>query len=636
MSDQFSFLNNEALWWLSSLIPLTAVLIYLERIRTTRLLALGASSPKKQISQNKLRIFIPLIITALIIFALARPYYGFREIKLPRSGRDIMLVLDISRSMLTKDVSPSRLEFSKRKIQDLIDLVANTSAGDRLGIVLFAGESYLYCPLTEDYAVLRYFVKSVSTDLINSSGSAILEAVKTAIESLKEVKAKNARILFISDGEDDSLNLEATIQEVKATGFKIDVLGVGTLEGQPISLSDGTFVKDRSGNIVISKLNQESLYKLAEGTTGKYRLAGYSDSDLLYLVSDNATVSENSDLSKQKSVIVYNELNHWFTLASLIIALSFGLYRRSALFSIIIYSTLFGHNQASADQPLPTPVTTPDKGDILSLNQAFSAYEEGKFEEAKKSFQSHLDRDPENIKITQSLASTYYKLKQFDKAKETFEKMNSMAKTGKEKFEALYNLGNSYYMLEDFESAIKNFSEALTLKPDDEKVLHNLALAKKALQEQRSKATPTPTPTPTSNSEDQKQSTPSPQPSQSPSPNGTPSPSASSKPDENQQSENQQNDKDGKQQPSEESPEKEQDSDPKKDQQSGDSEKQENQESEQNENESQVPSEAKQEPIDEKAMKEEEARAWLDSLSDAPILLRRKFGKSSNNGGQTW
>ena len=147
-----AFLDINKIWLLLGLVPLAFILYKAEGIRRTRLSSLGY----KASSHVALRLLAPIIIISLSLLALTRPYSGYDEIELRQQGSDTMIVFDISLSMLSKDISPNRLEFAKRKVLDFIRILEAKSPGDRVGIVLFSGAGYLFCPLTSDYSAVSY------------------------------------------------------------------------------------------------------------------------------------------------------------------------------------------------------------------------------------------------------------------------------------------------------------------------------------------------------------------------------------------------------------------------------------------------------------------------------------------------
>ena len=241
------------------------------------------SSYKKQL---KLDIVFTVSLLLLLTLALIRPQYGFTWKENRRKGVDIVVAMDVSKSMQASDVSPSRLHVAKRAALDLVNAVK----GDRLALVVFAGTAFVETPLTEDLSAFKTFLNSVSTDLIPVQGTNFEFALKKSLEilSAEDKQAQNNKAIFIiTDGEDLDGNLEQAKQLIKKLGVKVYVLGVGTKEGAPVPdtssalqqrdnrhgttvAGTGSFKRDQQGNIVLSRLNEDLLRRLAKETGGSY------------------------------------------------------------------------------------------------------------------------------------------------------------------------------------------------------------------------------------------------------------------------------------------------------------------------------------------------------------------------------
>ena len=317
-NNEINFVNSGR-YGIFLLIPLSLLLIFIfEKIRSKRMLLLRNEIQTSN-QKSYLRYF-PVLLILLLVFSYLRPYIGSETINLPGQSKDILILQDISKSMLAEDTKPSRLEFSKRKLEDIVRFLSSDKHPSRIGLILFSGESYLYCPLTEDFSVISHFIKSISTDLITSQGTAISEAYDTAVKSLKEVQSKSPSVLLISDGEDNYFNISDIAGKSTDNNIPINVIGVGSEEGAPIPDAQNGFLKDNSGNIVISKLKDSTLKLLAQETNGRYLRATPDNSDIKQIF-DNTTW--NSEEHKGiKSFTIYKEYGHILTLAALLILLS--------------------------------------------------------------------------------------------------------------------------------------------------------------------------------------------------------------------------------------------------------------------------------------------------------------------------
>jgi Ca-activated chloride channel homolog len=232
--------------------------------------------PQRMQLKNILKIFV----FVFVVLALMEPQWGTREEEVRMRGVDLLLIADVSNSMLAQDVQPSRLEREKRKLKDLLDMLA----GDRVGLIAFAGRSFLLSPLTNDYGSLDLFVDDLSTQTIPVQGTDLSGALDLAIKAMSDKDSAKAIMVF-SDGEDHSERLSKMIDILKEKQIKVFVLGIGTPQGAPIPEPQGGFKKNLEGEMVVSKLEEGTLKDLALETGGAYARAVTGDVDLkdLYL-----------------------------------------------------------------------------------------------------------------------------------------------------------------------------------------------------------------------------------------------------------------------------------------------------------------------------------------------------------------
>lgn len=207
---------------------------------------------------------------ALIIIALMDPLMGEREIEVKREGIDLVFVLDLSSSMNTQDISPSRIEKSTKFISDMLQQLG----GDRAGLVVFAANAYTIAPLTNDYAAINSYLGNVNTELISNQGTDFKLAIGEAAKILKNSTNQSKLIVLISDGEDNENSTSEAIEIANDQNIHVVSVGVGTEKGGPIPMFyDGypdDYKRDQSGNTVISKLESTNLKKIAEKTNGTY------------------------------------------------------------------------------------------------------------------------------------------------------------------------------------------------------------------------------------------------------------------------------------------------------------------------------------------------------------------------------
>lgn len=267
----FRFVNPE-MFYLLLLIPvmIAAGVIY-ARGRKLRLQRFGSletilklmpdSSPRR--IRGKFILFLAAV--TMIIVALARPQLGSKLREVTHEGVEMMLAVDVSNSMLAQDIEPSRLERTKYAINRLMENLGQ----DRVGLIAFAGDAFIQLPVTSDSHAARNFVNRLSTDMVSRQGTNIGAAISLAANSFSSESDGARVIILITDGEDHDDKAMEAVKEAEKKGIKIYVIGIGTPEGSPISI-DGEVMKDNNGQIVVTKLNEPLLQKIAIQSGGAY------------------------------------------------------------------------------------------------------------------------------------------------------------------------------------------------------------------------------------------------------------------------------------------------------------------------------------------------------------------------------
>ena len=218
--------------------------------------------------------FILLILAlGFSILALSQPEFGSKLQESKRKGGEIMILMDVSNSMLARDIQPSRLERSKQAVSRLVDKLSN----DKIGLVVFAGEAYIQLPITADYVSAKMFLSTIHPDIVPLQGTAIGEAIRTASRSFSTEDQSGKAIIVLTDGENHEDDAVAAAAEAAEKGISVHTIGVGLPQGAPIPIgnaSEDLFLKDKNGNIVISELNEEALRTIAQAGGGMFVRAG--------------------------------------------------------------------------------------------------------------------------------------------------------------------------------------------------------------------------------------------------------------------------------------------------------------------------------------------------------------------------
>ena len=263
-----------------------------------------------------IKLFFRTVIFGLLIVALLGPSFGESKKEVKSVGKDIMICVDLSKSMDALDIAPTRLEKIKH---ELIKIVAAFNS-DRMGIIIFSGEAFVQCPLTYDQNALNLFIETMNTGLVPSSGTDFGPPLRMAIQKMEQetnrAQAKSKIIILISDGEDFGEETDEVAQDIENEGVKLFTLGIGTENGGQIRAGSG-FKTDKQGNVVVTKLNPTSLKSLASKTGGKYFEINETRNDVSRLIN---TVSKiEGELMDARFVDVTANKYYYFLIAALIL-----------------------------------------------------------------------------------------------------------------------------------------------------------------------------------------------------------------------------------------------------------------------------------------------------------------------------
>jgi Ca-activated chloride channel homolog len=312
----------ELLYWLPLALPLAWALFALQR-RRRRALAqlvdpalLGVLAPAWNPARARSRLLLRLLALAFLVLALARPQWGFRWEEVRRQGLDILVVFDTSRSMMATDFKPSRLQQAKLGIRDLLRILR----GDRIGLVPFAGSSLLQCPLTIDYAAFTMTLDDLYAGIIPRGGTAIEQALRTALAAFPADGAADRVILLITDGEDHEGDPLALLPELKEKGIRVYTIGIGTLEGEMVPGADGqgAYFKDRQGQVVKTALREDVLQKLALGTGGTYVRSAPGDTGLERVFRESIDSLKRSE-QESRTAKIYEERFVWAIVIAIVL-----------------------------------------------------------------------------------------------------------------------------------------------------------------------------------------------------------------------------------------------------------------------------------------------------------------------------
>ena len=305
--------------WMLLIIPILVLvrfIVWQKRKRNLR--KFGDSSLLKEmmpdVSKYRPTIKFCLLLSAItiLIFMIARPQVGSKISHEKREGIEVLIALDISNSMLAQDVIPSRLEKSKLLIEDLVDHFTN----DKVGLVVFAGDAFVQLPITNDYVSAKMFLQNINPSLITTQGTDLARAISLSQSCFTQREHIGRAIIVITDGEDHEGGALEAAREAYKKGINVFILGVGTSKGAPIPDGNGGYLKDNSGQTVLSALNEHMCQQVAKAGNG------------VYIHVDNTSDAQeklNKELSKLQSgisdTVVYSEYNEQFQIFGIILLL---------------------------------------------------------------------------------------------------------------------------------------------------------------------------------------------------------------------------------------------------------------------------------------------------------------------------
>jgi Ca-activated chloride channel family protein len=329
----FRFSHPEYLYFLL-LIPVVIGLFWFATVLQKRALhrfgnmeTLMLLMPGVSFKRGWLKAIILSVVLLLLIFGLAGPQFGSKLTEVKRKGIELIIALDVSNSMMAEDIQPNRLERAKQAISRLVDKLSD----DRLGLIVFAGDAYVQLPITNDYISAKMFLASINPGIVPKQGTAIGSAIKLAASSFSPQSQTSKVIVVISDGENHEDDPVEAAKKATEQGIYVYAIGIGSPQGAPIptttSDSQPAFWKDKEGNVVVSKLDEETLSKVAVAGNGKYIRATNTQLGLLPLF-DEINKMQKSEM-KEKVYSEYNEqFQYLFAFALLMLLFEFIILER--------------------------------------------------------------------------------------------------------------------------------------------------------------------------------------------------------------------------------------------------------------------------------------------------------------------
>jgi Mg-chelatase subunit ChlD len=420
-----------------------------------------------------------LAALALLIVMLARPQMGTKITHDKRTGIETIIALDISNSMLAEDVAPSRLDRAKMMVENLVDHFTN----DKIGLIVFAGDAFVQLPITSDFVSAKMFLSSIEPAMIETQGTDIAAAVNMATHSFTQEEGVGKAIIVITDGEDHEGGALEAAQEAKEKGMRVYVLGIGSTKGSPIPISgtDG-YMKDNSGETVMSALNEEMCKQVAEAGGGAY-----------IHVENNSNAQEqlNRELDKlakkEISSTVYSDYDEQFQAVGILVLLL--LIAEICLLEIknphLKKLHLFSRKKTATLLLLLMAMAVHAQSDRDYIRQGNKQFRAGKFAEAEVDYRKAIEKNGKNAQAVYNLGNALLAQKKDSAAIEQFQTAAKLETNQKRRSYAYHNIGVICQSHQMFGEAIEAYKEALRNNPLDDETRYNLEVCKHQQKKQQ-------------------------------------------------------------------------------------------------------------------------------------------------------
>lgn len=422
----------------------------------------GAESPESKNGR-----FLWLMGLVFIVFALANIQLGTEEENVVSKGANVVVALDLSNSMLARDVAPDRLERSKKWITELTERFS----GDRVAFIVFAGNAYIQMPFSTDYGAFQMHLRSVNTDMIPTQGTALGDAISLGMDMPGTGGQEEKIFILLSDGEDhDSEAIEMAAKAAK-NKMTVHTIGIGTSSGAPIPIKTGggiAYKKDISGNQILSKLNEDNLKKIAAAGNGKY-FNIKNERQALREISRTIKWAAGGT-GEEKVFKRYKSYFQWFLLPAILLLMlelwGIGKINLNKKNANSLSALIFGFLLLSSCQ---TPLHPEEK-------QAATFFEAGDFKQALQTYQT-LEKKDSSAGTYYQIATTFSQLQQPDSALQYYEKALSLKPDTMLSMKIWFNKGNIQYQQRNFKAAAESFQNALKLVPGNYSAQYNLCIA---------------------------------------------------------------------------------------------------------------------------------------------------------------
>ena len=415
---------------------------------------------------------------ALLVVMLARPQLGTRISHEKRTGIETIIAMDISNSMRAEDVVPSRLERSKMMIENLVDNFTN----DKIGLIVFAGDAFVQLPITSDYVSAKMFLGNIDPAMMQNQGTDIAAAIKLATNSFTQQENIGKAIIVITDGEDHEGGAIEAAKYAKDKGMRVYVLGVGSTKGSPIPVPEtGDYMRDNSGNTVMSALNEQMCREVAQSGGGAF-IHVDNNTNAQRQLDEELDKLEHSETEST----IYSDYDEQFQAVGILVLILLVieiiiLERKNPYMKNI---SLFGNKKIVTVCLLLIAVAAQAQTDRQYVRQGNKLFQKGDFEYAEVAYAKAIEKNEKNPQAHYNLGNALMAQRKDSAAVVQFQAAGQLETNPLRKSQAYHNIGVVCQQNKLYGDAIEAYKQALRLNPNDDETRYNLALCKHEKQKQ--------------------------------------------------------------------------------------------------------------------------------------------------------
>ena len=415
---------------------------------------------------------------ALLVVMLARPQLGTRISHEKRTGIETIIAMDISNSMRAEDVVPSRLERSKMMIENLVDNFTN----DKIGLIVFAGDAFVQLPITSDYVSAKMFLGNIDPAMMQNQGTDIAAAIKLATNSFTQQENIGKAIIVITDGEDHEGGAIEAAKYAKDKGMRVYVLGVGSTKGSPIPVPEtGDYMRDNSGNTVMSALNEQMCREVAQSGGGAF-IHVDNNTNAQRQLDEELDKLEHSETEST----IYSDYDEQFQAVGILVLILLVieiiiLERKNPYMKNI---SLFGNKKIATVCLLLIAVGAQAQTDRQYVRQGNKLFQKGDFEHAEVAYAKAIEKNEKNPQAHYNLGNALMAQRKDSAAVVQFQAAGQLETNPLRKSQAYHNIGVVCQQNKLYGDAIEAYKQALRLNPNDDETRYNLALCKHEKQKQ--------------------------------------------------------------------------------------------------------------------------------------------------------